>query len=255
MVMNARESMQEGGLINVTASNVKLTDEVSTLVEGDYVKISIADQGSGIPEMEFDKIFDPYYSTKEMGNIKGTGLGLSICRSIIRKHGGDVTVASQMGVGTTMHLYLPAADPESLENTVGDKTGATARIFGEGKILVMDDEQMIRELAGEILWYLGYEVEFAGDGDEAVALYKAALKTARPFDAVILDLTVRGGMGGKEAIQKLIEIDPDVKGIVSSGYSDDPGMTDFRKYGFRGVAAKPYTLQELGEKLSRVLKG
>ena len=254
MIMNARESMQEGGIIKVTASNVKLADEVATLVEGDYVKISIADQGSGIPEKEFDKIFDPYYSTKEMGNIKGTGLGLSICRSIIRKHGGEVTVASRMGVGTTMHLYLPAADPESLEQTVGDKTGETARIFGEGKILVMDDEQMIRELAGEILWHLGYEVEFAGAGDEAVALYKAALKTARPFNAVILDLTVRGGMGGKEAIQRLIEIDPDVKGIVSSGYSDDPGMTDFRKYGFRGVAAKPYTLQELGENLSRVLK-
>jgi CheY-like chemotaxis protein len=114
---------------------------------------------------------------------------------------------------------------------------------------------MIRDLAGEILGHLGYEVEFAQDGDEAVALYKTALKIARPFDAVILDLTVRGGMGGKEAIQKLIDIDPDVKGIVSSGYSDDPGMTDFRKYGFSGVVAKPYTLEELGGKLNRVLKG
>ena len=255
VIMNARETMREGGTINVTASNAKLTDEVPTLVAGDYVKISIADQGSGIPEKEFDRIFDPYYSTKEMGNTRGTGLGLSICRSIIRKHGGEVTVASQMGVGTTMHLFLPAADSESLEQTPGDKTSETGRIFGEGKILVMDDEQMIRELAGEILGHLGYEVEFAQDGDEAVALYKTALKIARPFDAVILDLTVRGGMGGKEAIQKLIDIDPDVKGIVSSGYSDDPGMTDFRKYGFSGVVAKPYTLEELGEKLSRVLKG
>lgn len=255
VVMNAREAMQGGGTINVTAANVHLTDEVPTLVEGNYVKISIADQGDGISEAEFDRIFEPYYSTKEMGNTRGTGLGLSICRSIIRKHGGDVTVESRMGVGTTMHLYLPAADPESLAQTVGDKTGETARIFGEGKILVMDDEQMIRELAGEILGYLGYEVQFASNGDEAVALYKTSLKTARPFDAVILDLTVRGGMGGKEAIQKLIEIDPEVKGIVTSGYSDDPGMTDFKKYGFRGVAAKPYTLEELGEKLSRVLKG
>ena len=255
VIMNARETMREGGTINVTASNAKLTDEVPTLVAGDYVKISIADQGSGIPEKEFDKIFDPYYSTKEMGNTRGTGLGLSICRSIIRKHGGDVTVTSQRGVGTTMHLYLPAADPKSLEKRPREITGGKKRIFGEGKILVMDDEQMIRELAGEILWHLGYEVEFAQDGDEAVALYKTSLKTARPFDAVILDLTVRGGMGGKEAIQKLIDIDPDIKGIVSSGYSDDPGMTDFRKYGFSGVVAKPYTLEELGEKLSRVLKG
>jgi len=255
VVMNARESMQAGGTIYVTASNIKLADEVPTLIAGHYVKVSIADQGSGIPEKEFDRIFDPYYSTKEMGNTRGTGLGLSICRSIIRKHGGEVTVESQMGVGTTMHLYLPAANPESLEQPAGDKPGETAPIFGEGKILVMDDDQMIRELAGEILWHLGYEVEFARDGDEAVALYSRAFKTARPFDAVILDLTVRGGMGGKEAIQELIGIDPGVKGIVSSGYSDDPGMTDYKQHGFSGVVAKPYTLEELGEKLSQVLKG
>jgi CheY-like chemotaxis protein len=160
-----------------------------------------------------------------------------------------------MGMGTTMHLYLPAANPESLEQTPGDKPNETAPIFGEGKILVMDDDQMIRELAGEILWHLGYEVEFARDGDEAVALYSRSMKTTRPFDAVILDLTVRGGMGGKEAIQKLIDIDPDIKGIVSSGYSDDPGMTDYKQYGFSGVVAKPYTLEELGGKLSQVLKG
>ena len=255
VIMNARESMQAGGTIYVTASNIKLADGVPTLVAGHYVKVSIADQGSGIPETDFDRIFDPYYSTKEMGNTRGTGLGLSICRSIIRKHGGEVTVESQMGVGTTMHLYLPAATPGSQELVPGEKTDKAAPIFGEGKILVMDDDPMIRELAGEILWHLGYEVEFASDGDEAVALYSRSLKTARPFDAVILDLTVRGGMGGKEAIQALIGIDPGVKGIVSSGYSDDPGMTDYKQHGFSGVVAKPYTLEELGEKLSQVLKG
>ena len=154
-----------------------------------------------------------------------------------------------------MNLYLPAADPKAQVKPPREKPVEQLPVFGEGKILIMDDEEMIRELAGEILWHLGYEVEFARDGDEAVALYKKSLKSARPFDAVILDLTVRGGMGGKEAIQKLIDIDPAVIGIVSSGYADDPGMTDFRKYGFRGVVAKPYTLEELGEKLSRVLKG
>jgi len=255
VIMNAREAMGEGGIIKVAASNVRLAAEVPTLIEGDYVKISIADQGGGIPKKEFDKIFEPYFSTKEMGNTKGTGLGLSICRSIIRKHGGDVTVESQMGVGTTMNLYLPAADPKALGKPPREKPLEQPPIFGEGKILIMDDEKMIRELAGEILWHLGYEVEFARDGNEAVALYKRSLKSARPFDAVILDLTVRGGMGGKETIQKLIDIDPAVIGIVSSGYADDPGMTDFRKYGFSGVVAKPYTLEELGEKLSRVLKG
>jgi PAS domain S-box-containing protein len=255
VVMNARESMQEGGLIYVTASDFKLADEVATLVAGDYVKVSIADQGGGIPEKEFDRIFEPYYSTKEMGHTRGTGLGLSICRSIIRKHGGDVTVESQIGVGTTMHLFLPAAERDSLVQTPGDKPAETAPIFGEGKILVMDDDQMIRELAGEILWHLGYEVEFAQDGGEAVALYRMSMKAVRPFDAVILDLTVRGGMGGKEAMQELIKMDPDIKGIVSSGYSDDPGMTDYKQYGFSGVVAKPYTLEELGEKLNQVLKG
>ena len=214
-----------------------------------------SDQGGGIPEKEFDRIFEPYYSTKEMGNTRGTGPGLSICRSIIRKHGGDVTVESQIGFGTTMHLFLPAAEPDSLVQTPGDKPAETAPIFGEGKILVMDDDQMIREMAGEILCHLGYEVEFAQDGGEAVALYRMSMKAVRPFDAVILDLTVRGGMGGKEAMQELINMDPDVKGIVSSGYSDDPGMTDYKQYGFSGVVAKPYTLEELGGKLSQVLKG
>ena len=255
VVMNARgEAMQEGGTLEVTAANADLAYEVPTLIEGSYVKITIADRGAGIPETEFDRIFEPYYSTKAMGNKRGTGLGLSICRSIIRKHGGDVTVESQLGAGTTMHLYLPAADSEALEKAAGEPVQKRPRIFGEGKILVMDDEEMIRELAGEILWHLGYEVEFASNGDEALALYKNSMSSARPFDAVILDLTVRGGMGGKETIQQLIKIDPEVKGIVSSGYSDDPGMTDYKKYGFSGVVAKPYTLEELGEKLNQVLK-
>lgn len=254
VIMNAREAMHAGGTINVTASNVFVTEEVPTLMAGDYVKISVTDQGNGIPADEYDKIFEPYYSTKKRGNARGTGLGLSICRSIIRKHGGDVTVASQTGVGTTFHLYLPAADPRASRKTAAEKPQEHPPIFGEGKILVMDDDPMIRGLAGEILWHLGYEVEFATDGKEAIALYQDSMDSTKPFDAVILDLTVRGGMGGKEAIQRLIAIDPEVKGIVSSGYSDDPGMTDFKQFGFSGVVAKPYTLEELGEKLNQVLK-
>ena len=253
VVMNAREAMPQGGIIEVTVENVVLTDEAPTLGQGNYVRISIADQGNGIPEKEFGNIFAPYYSTKKMGNEKGMGLGLSICHSIIKKHDGDVAVESQMGVGTIFHLYLPAADAESIEKKQEVETTGQGLIFGEGKILVMDDEDIIRKLAGEILSYLGYEVEFARDGAEAVDLYKASMKSGKPFDAVILDLTVRGGMGGKDAIQRLIAVDSTVKGIVSSGYSDDPGMTDFREYGFSGVVAKPYTVEELGETLSRVL--
>jgi CheY-like chemotaxis protein len=126
-------------------------------------------------------------------------------------------------------------------------------VFGEGRILVMDDEAMIRKLAGELLTYLGYNVEFALDGDEAVKYYKEAMDSKKPFDAVILDLTVKGGMGGKEAIEKLAKIDPNVVAIVSSGYCNDPGITDYRKYGFRGVVTKPYTMSELGEKLNEAV--
>ena len=254
VVMNAREAMPDGGILTVTAKNVSLINQVPALKKGDYVKISITDQGSGIAESEFEKIFNPYYSSKQKGNQKGMGLGLSICQSIIEKHGGAVTVESQLGFGTTFNLYLPAAGVKSLAIRPSKETKEKKRIFGEGKILIMDDEAMIRKLAGEILRHLGYEAEFAVDGAEAVARYKTSMQTANPFDAVILDLTVRGGMGGKEAIQKLAAIDPNVKGIVSSGYSDDPGMTDFKQYGFSGVVAKPYTVKELGATLSAVLE-
>jgi CheY-like chemotaxis protein len=253
VVMNAREAMPDGGTIQVTAANVSLIDDIPTPREGNYVRISITDHGNGIPEADFDKIFDPYYSTKRRGSRKGTGLGLSICHSILTQHGGEVSVTSQIGSGTTLHLYLPAAQGDSPATRSPRISDQNQPIFGQGKILVMDDEKMIRELAGEILEYLGYTVEFAGDGVEAVAVYREALDSQEPFDAVILDLTVRGGMGGKETIRKLMEIDPDVKGLVSSGYSDDPGLTDFKQHGFSGAVAKPYSLQELGGKLSQVL--
>jgi len=255
IVMNAREAMPEGGRLEIVAKNIAITDEINTLPSGNYVQVSIADQGCGIAAEEFDKIFEPYYSTKDMENQKGTGLGLSICHSIITKHGGGVSLESRIGVGTTFNIYLPATRAKPTLKPTHTEPVGNRRIFGEGTILVMDDDQSIRELAGEILQHLGYRVEFARDGAEAVALYQAALNSTKPFDAVILDLTVRGGMGGKEAIKKLLAIDPRVKGIVSSGYSEDPGITGYEQHGFHGVVAKPYTLEELGEKLSRVLRG
>ena len=255
VVMNAREAMPQGGRITVVAENITVTDEPASLSQGQYVKISIADQGNGIAADEFEKIFDPYYSTKDMGNERGTGLGLSISRSIVAKHGGEVQVESELGVGTTFNIYLPAIDDLPLVESEKIEPDPGTGIFGEGKILVMDDDRMIRELAGEILQHLGYRVEYAVDGNEAVAAYRAALKSTDPFDAVILDLTVRGGMGGKEAIRHLKAIDPAVKGIVSSGYSEDPGITGFEKHGFCGVVAKPYSLEELGERLNQVLRG
>jgi CheY-like chemotaxis protein len=251
--MNAREAMPEGGLLRVSADNIDISANFGVLRPGRYVKISLADQGAGISENDFDKIFDPYFSTKSLGSKKGTGLGLSICQSIIGKHGGDVFIDSQVGKGTTVYLYLPATEEIATEEGIETKVAAGASVFGAGKILVMDDEALIRDLAGEILTYLGYEIEFAGNGSEAVELYRQAMNTDKPFDAVILDLTVRGGMGGKEAMQKLLEINPQVVGIVSSGYSDDPSVKDFHQYGFSGVVAKPYSMQELGQKLNQVL--
>jgi PAS domain S-box-containing protein len=253
VIMNAREAMPEGGLLEVNAENVTSKDDLSNLRKGKYVKISIADSGKGIAPKDLNKIFNPYFSTKKIGNKKGTGLGLSICHSIIRKHGGNVTVESKLHQGTTLHIYLPSAHGESSEKSAADTTEQEIPVFGEGRILVMDDEAMIRKLAGELLSYLGYEVEFAFNGTEAVKRYKQAIDSKKPFDAVILDLTVKGGMGGKETIQKLVKIDPHVIAIVSSGYCNDPGITDFDQYGFSGVVTKPYTMSELGEKLNQVI--
>jgi PAS domain S-box-containing protein len=253
LIMNAREAMPEGGPIEISAENVTSDDDLSNLRNGKYVKISITDFGTGISQKNLDKIFNPYFSTKKMGNKKGTGLGLSISHSIIRKHGGNVTVASKYRHGTTFHIYLPSANGKSPDQRTADTAEQEIPVFGEGRVLVMDDEAMIRKLAGQLLSYLGYDVDFARDGAEAIKHYKKALDTKKPFDAVILDLTVKGGMGGKETIQKLVKIDPHVVAILSSGYCNDPGITDFGQYGFSGVVTKPYTMSELGAKLNQVV--
>ncbi len=177
------------------------------------------------------------------------GLGLATSYSIIKKHNGEITAESKVGVGTTINIYLPVSE---IEVPVKKKLKEKA-ISGKGRILVMDDEEMVRNTTGQMLHRLGYKVEFSKDGDEAVAYYRESMKSEKPFDTVILDLTVRGGMGGKEAIQKLIEIDPDVIGIVSSGHSEDPVMNDFGKYGFFSAIAKPYSMPELSVILDKVI--
>jgi CheY-like chemotaxis protein len=214
----------------------------------------ITDRGEGISEDRLDKIFEPYYTTKEFGVQRGTGLGLSISKSIIKKHSGDLTVKSKVGFGTTFNFYLPADNSEAIcKDTILEVKGERS-IFGNGKILVMDDEKIIRTLTKHILTHLGYNAEFAQDGKEAIDLYQNAMDCGKPFDAVILDLTIRGGMGGQEAIKKLSEIDPNIKGIVSSGYSLDPVMANFRDFGFCDVIAKPYTVEEMAEKLNHVIE-
>lgn len=246
IIINADQAMPEGGLISLSAENVTVEEESPLpLKPGRYVKVSIQDQGIGIPEGHLQKIFDPYFTTKQKGN----GLGLTTAYSIVKNHDGHIAVESQLGAGATFSIYIPAVSESvrSKKKEVREKP-----VMGSGRILVMDDEEMIRDLAYRMLSKIGYEAVVAKDGSEAIELYKKAKESGRPFKAVIMDLTVPGGMGGKEAIQKLIEIDSKVKAIVSSGYSTDPVMSNFKKYGFSDVVVKPYGIKELSNVLSRL---
>jgi len=248
VVMNAKETMPRGGKIKIRAGNITLSPEDTVpLPEGDYVKISVEDHGGGIPEEDISRIFDPYFTTKEIGNVKGMGLGLAICYSIIKNHGGFMTAESQPSVGTTIHIYLPAYKEET------HATGEKPVNFGGCRVLYMDDESALRDIAGEMLGHMGYEVEFARDGAEAIKMYSEAAASKKPFDVVIMDLTIPDGMDGAEAVRKLREIDPGVKAIVSSGYANDPIIKDFKKYDFSGVIAKPFDVDELVRVIESVL--
>ena len=251
IVRNAMDAMPKGGTITVSAGNVTIgQDESGPLSQGPYIRLSVHDCGTGISEENLPKIFDPYFSTKEMGSQKGMGLGLAICYSIVKNHGGLITAESQAGTGTTVHIYLPALSPsvELRELPVSSVSG------GSGAVLIMDDEKTILEVSGEMLRQLGYTVVCARDGEEALARYREALAAGRTFDAVILDLTVSGGMGGLETMIKLRELDPLVKAIVSSGYSQDPVMRDYEEGGFQGAIVKPYKLSALADTVGRVAR-
>jgi PAS domain S-box-containing protein len=247
LVINACQAMPEGGTIWIRAENVTIRQgDILPLKDGNYIKITIRDQGIGIPEENVEKIFDPYFTTKD----NGTGLGLTTAYSIIRNHHGFMTVESQPGVGTTFDIFLPASGKEPLEEKETERT-----VFGTGRVLVVDDEEMVRAVACKILNKIGYEAEFAKDGGEAIEMYKKAMEARAPYDIVIMDLTIPGGMGGKEAMVKLLELDPKVKAVVSSGYSNDPIMAEYRTYGFSGVVAKPYTIKEISEALRTAMSG
>ena len=246
LIINADHAMPDGGVMQVAAENQRLSpDDPLPLPAGDYVKVTFRDHGKGIPANIVPRIFDPYFTTK----ANGVGLGLATAYSIIKSHGGVITVESGRENGTTFSIYLPASNeipaPAQLVNDV--------MVRGQGKILIMDDEDQIRELAGEALSHLGYEVELAAAGAEAIQRYQTALSERRPFDAVILDLTVPGGMGGKETARRIIEIDSNARLIVASGYSNDPIMADYGAYGFKATVRKPYTVSEMSRTLHDVL--
>jgi PAS domain S-box-containing protein len=247
LLINAKDAMPEGGTIEISATNVRITGSDNLpLKEGQYVKLSVADHGTGIPEENLPRIFDPYFSTKDRGSQKGMGLGLAICHSIITRHEGHIAVESAVGVGTTFHIYLPASAKGIPEEKTGKREGPFA---GMGRVLFMDDDERVRKIAGAMLRQLGYDVELASKGEEAIEAYRRAKESGKTFAEVILDLTVQGGMGGERTLMKLREIDPAVKAVISSGYADDPIMKDFRAYGFAGAIAKPYTIEKLTELL------
>jgi CheY-like chemotaxis protein len=243
--------MLTGGIMEIRAENMTLTKKQQLgrslpLKQGDYVRITVADHGIGIPSQYIDNIFDPYFTTKQTGS----GLGLSTSYSILRKHDGHISVESKANVGSTFYVYLPASKKKVKAIKKDDKKELPV---GEVRILVMDDEDMVRDVAGRMLKHIGYDnVEFAADGEEAIKLCREAKKSGKPFAAVILDLTIPGGMGGKEAVKRLLEIDPQVKAIVSSGYADVSVMAEFKEYGFKGMVAKPYTLEQLRKTLHEV---
>jgi len=246
LVINAIQAMPTGGMIKIRGENLEVeAGSKLPISAGRYVKISIKDEGIGISAEHLPRIFDPYFTTKQ----KGSGLGLAISYSITKNHHGHISVKSELGTGTTFNVYLPASDRKIIQHPKEEME----LLSGKGKILVMDDEAMVREVLGKILLSLGYEVKFAEDGDKAIEFSSQAEKSGDPFAAVILDLTVAGGMGGKEAMARLLEIDPQVKAIVSSGYSDDPIMADFQKYGFAAVIAKPYKVADLGRVIKKAL--
>jgi len=250
LTINARQAMPHGGHLCIALENVDIpAATISGLQRGKYVKLTARDEGVGIAQQHLERIFEPYFTTKQ----SGSGLGLATAYAIIHKHGGHIGVASELGKGATFTLYLPASESP---NQAKDKQPAaeclpTAR---HARILVMDDEEMICGVVHAMLTRCGFSVATAQGGHEAIRLYKQAMELGKPFAAVIMDLTIPGGIGGKEVIRKIQALDPKVRGIASSGYADDPVMANYADYGFKGVVAKPYTQSKLREVMEQVLK-
>ena len=247
VLINAKEAMTEGGVVRIEAANRSFDPGAHpALPEGRYVRLSVKDQGAGIPNDLLPVVFDPYYSTKG----DGRGLGLAVSYSIVKRHGGLITLKSDVGVGTEVMIMLPAAEAEA----AGEQTAELFHATGKRRILWMDDEDMILNLGREMLAVLGYEVTTAPNGSEAVRLYEALMNAGECFDAVILDLMVAGGPGGKEAVKALLQIDPGVRAIVCSGFSNDAVMSRPAEFGFAGVLPKPFRMEDLSKVMRQVIE-
>jgi len=243
LLVNAKQAMPQGGCITVRVSNVFITEDSNNHINpGRYVRLSIEDQGTGIPKENLTQIFKMHFTTKK----EGTGIGLASCVYIIKEHGGSIHVESEMGVGSTFTVLLPALEKVD-EEAIPQQS---QRVEGSGRILVMDDEVMVRQAIGDMLSIFGYEVEFANDGASAVTTYEREFRKGTPPRLVIMDLTIPGGVGGVEAVRRLLEIDPNVKAVVSSGHSNDPAMLHCKDYGFVRSIQKPYSLKDLQNMLA-----
>ncbi|CAA6676617.1 Unannotated [Lentimonas sp. CC4] len=250
LIINADQAMPDGGIIclSLTCEHIR-RGMLPPLAPGDYVCIAVQDQGVGITPENLKRIFDPYFTTKKNGN----GLGLASSYSIIKSHNGLLTVDSVVSEGTTFKVYLPKAI-EAVASAPVEQDEDNRIYQGHGRILVMDDMEAMMMVAGEILQVLGYEVEFSTNGDEAIEAYKKAKEAGNPFDAVVFDLTVPGGMGGEEACRILNEYDPDIIAVASSGYSTSNVMSEFEAAGFKAVVPKPYRIKDMSAALHRILK-
>ena len=247
LILNANQAMPEGGEVLIKGKNVTITkNENLPLKEGKHIMVEVRDSGIGVPPEVTSKIFDPFFTTKQ----KGSGLGLSTVFSIIKRHEGHITVESEPEKGTSFFIYLPATEKNKLKKEKNERK----IIKGRGKVLIMDDKSFVRNTAVKALRLFGYEVEGAADGEEAIKEFKKAIEVGTPFDVVILDLTIPGGMGGEDTLKKLKEINPEIRAIVSSGYSEDPVMSEYKNHGFDAIVNKPYQYEELGEAVRKVMK-
>lgn len=252
IVINAIQAMPEGGAIRFALSNCEVGAEMrQVLAPGRYVRIDFADQGPGISPDDLGRIFDPYFTTKK----NGSGLGLATVHSIVKKHAGHISAESEPGKGTIFHVWLPAAEANAPLERPLFSNGLVSVAAAGARVLIMDDEEFIRDLGCSILKRCGYKPVAVADGAAAVTEYGRARTAKEPYAAVILDLTIPGGMGGKQALDELLKLDPAVKAIVSSGYSNDLVLANYQAHGFRGMVSKPYDVTDFAHAVERVLKG
>ncbi|MFO7817240.1 MAG: PAS domain S-box protein [Desulfovibrionales bacterium] len=251
LIKNAEQAMPDGGLISISLQNAEISqDEIPHLRPGKYIKAEVRDQGVGLESEYASQIFDPYFTTRNQGQ----GLGLAAVQSIIVQHGGIIEVESEVGKGSVFTFYLPAGEKENGQN--GMLSSSQKREEGRVlRILVMDDEEMIREFTRELLEEEGHEVVDVPDGEQAVRVYRDYWQAGTPFDVVLMDLSIPGGLGGRETIGYILEIDPNARCVVCSGYASDPILSNYREYGFRAMLAKPHTAEELKNALARVTAG